>query len=168
MQAIKGMWSKFTGFLEGGLEEEDWEPEQERVIGGYEDPDEQEYDEHLELGIIPDRSKKKRSNVLEFSAAQSEKEGPSVRICYPKVMEDATLISQHLKEGAICVINMQNLDHVIGQRIADYIGGICYALNGHAERLDNYMFLVAPDGVKIDNGLKEDLKSGGWFKKTKQ
>ena len=168
MQGPKGLWKRFLGFLEGGTEEEDWEYEQDMVDYGY--PEEMEYDEGLDLsgGIADmerrDRGRRKTSNVLEFEASPDIPNLITVRIVRPKELQDATLICDHLKSNIICIVDMQGVEHPSAQRIADYLGGVSYALRGQIERIDNYIFVMAPEGAKIDSDLREELKTGGLFK----
>lgn len=170
MQKAKGMWRKFLGFLEGGTEEDDWEDEREDVVN-YRYEEDGEYDEGLDFpsgfsGMERrDRGRdKKSSNVLEFDNVRDVPDLITVRIVKPSELQDATLVCDYIKSNMICIVDMTGVDHVCAQRIADYLGGVCYALRGQIERIDNYIFVMAPEGAKIDSDLREELKGGGLFK----
>lgn len=172
MQSVKGMWKKVTTFLDGGAEEEwDDEPgygEYDGYSAGYDDSyDSDEYeDEGLDLAGITrlDRAgRKKNNNVLEFSNTREAQNLVAVRIARPKEIQDATLICEYLQEGTICIVIMQDVEPPLAQRIADYLGGVSYALKGQVERVDSYIFVIAPEGAKIDSDLKAEIKGGKLF-----
>ena len=169
MQAVKGIWRKFLGFLEGGQEEDDWDDDHDVVDYGYEYERDYEktydegYDDGLDLSGIERRDRgrnKKVSNVVEFDNRRNPEDMTIVRIVRPKEMQDATLVCEYLQEKIICIVDMQGVDHVTAQRIADYLGGVSYALRGQVERIDNYIFVMAPESAKIDSDLREELKNG--------
>lgn len=175
MQKVKSLWGKVVGFLEGGTEEDDWGdsrgfteyyPQSTYQEPSFADTSFDEYDdEGLDFAGLERRdrnrnSSKKVNNVFELDAARKKDDQMIIRICRPKEMQDATLICEYLQNNLICIVDMQGVDHVTAQRIADYLGGVGYALRGHVERIDNYIFVMAPDEVKIDFDLKEDIKSG--------
>ena len=174
MQKITGVWKKFTRFLEGGIEEDDW-PERDYVSGAYDEPYEQEYyEDELDLGATTSRStrssreyaseRERKSNVVAFDTRRAVHEQTIIRIVRPKEMQDATLVCDYMRDNVICIIDMQGAERPTAQRIADYLGGVSYALRGQVERVDSYIFIMAPEGIKIDAELKEELKSGGLFK----
>ena len=170
MQGIIGLWRRFMRFLEGGMEE-DWREESEYLVDSYEGPQEFEYEE-IELssaarhdrGERNERSSKRSSNVVDFDSKRSSPDQIVVRIIRPKEMHDATLVCDYLRDNVICIIDMREAERGTDQRIADYLGGVSYALMGNVERIDSHTFIMAPDGVKIDSELKDELKGGGLFK----
>lgn len=53
-----------------------------------------------------------------------------VFVIKPDEFDDAQMIIDHLNRGQIIVINMEDLDLPTAQRIADFIGGASYAVDG--------------------------------------
>ncbi len=84
-----------------------------------------------------------------------------VVICRPEVVDDATSICEHLKNDIICVVNLEGVERTNAQRIADFLGGSCFALSGEIQRVSNEIFLVAPSSIGISSELKEELKANG-------
>lgn len=170
MQVVKGVWKRFLRFLEGGVDDdEEWDYQDD--MADYGDP----YDHHesgpdqeLDLTGAPSKHKGRRSgNVVDFDTRRDVPDMVTVRIVRPKEIQDATLVCDYLQDAMICIIDMQGADHATAQRIADYLGGVSYALRGSVERIDSYIFIMAPEGVKIDSDLREELKTGGLFKSFK-
>ena len=165
MQAVKGAWRRFLGFLEGGNDDDEWEEEVEYVE--YDEPVESVYDEGLDLAGMDRRDrnrKKKSSNVLEFDSRRDPETQTVVRVSRPKELKDATLICDYLHDNMICIVDMHGVDQEKAQRIADYLGGVTYALRGQVERIDSKIFVMAPESAKITADLKADLETGGWLR----
>ena len=168
MQGAKGLWRRFLGFLEGGVDEEEWDNDSD-MISYDPDDDEIDPDSGLDLGGMERRDRgrgKSSNNVLDFERSRNPQANGKimVKISRPKEMQDATLICESLQEGMICIVGMQGVERTTAQRIADYLGGVSYALRGHVERIDNYIFVIVPEGAKVDSDLKEEIKSSGLFK----
>jgi len=169
MKSLKELGRGVLEFLEGGTDDED--------DGYYTEYDENDFGfdtepkEEIDLSSTTKYERKERvkrnSNVLDFDNRREPQEAPTtVMILRPKEMQDATIVCDHLKDNRVCIIDMKEADRLIAQRIADYLGGVTYALRGHVERIDNLTFVMAPESVKIDSDFREELESGGWFKKS--
>jgi cell division inhibitor SepF len=101
---------------------------------------------------------------VDFDKGREKKTSPEIKILFPKEMQDAAWVCEHLRESKICVINMEKTsERIQAQRIADYLAGASYALNGHIERVNNHIFIMTPGNVKVSHDLKEELKSGKLF-----
>ncbi|MCL2420229.1 MAG: cell division protein SepF [Defluviitaleaceae bacterium] len=170
MQKADGLWKRFLGFLEGGAEdEEDWDGAEYVEYDREFDTKPHLSTEEIDYSSTESYDRKERTkragNVVDFDVKRAPHELTTVMILRPKVVEDATLVCDHLQDNRVCIIDMKDAEHMVGQRIADYLGGVCYALRGHVERIDTHTFVMAPDGVKIDSGFRDELESSGWFKK---
>ena len=158
--SVKSTWNKFLGLLEGGSDDEEWD---EQDSYEYEYAQEEEPVEELELPGTRKDNIKSSSNVVAFDTQRDMVDATTIIITRPQEMQDATLICDHIREGKICIVNMQGTDHVTAQRIADYLGGVSYALNGQVERIDSFIFVMAPVTAKIAADLIDDLKGGKVF-----
>ena len=65
-----------------------------------------------------------------------------VFVIKPDEFDDAQMIIDHLNRGQIIVINMEDLDLPTAQRIADFIGGASYAVNGLFQAISGNIFLA--------------------------
>ena len=85
-----------------------------------------------------------------------------VKVTKPAVVSDATHITKCLKNNEICIVILDGIDNREAQRIADFLGGATYAIEGAIKRLSSTIFMVAPKNVNMsDEDLKEQLKSSG-------
>ena len=84
-----------------------------------------------------------------------------VVITYPKAIEDAATACDYIRQNKTCVINLEDADRVVAQRVADFLGGAAYAVNGDIQRVSADIFIIAPANVNITGELKEELKANG-------
>ncbi len=84
-----------------------------------------------------------------------------VVVMHPTTYDEAQEICDHIKSKKPCIINLENMDHAIAQRIMDFISGSCYTLDGNMQRVTNNIFLIAPENVDILGDFQEELKSNG-------
>lgn len=75
------------------------------------------------------------------------------------------MIIDHLNRGQIIVINMEDLDLPTAQRIADFIGGASYAVNGLFQAISGNIFLATPNGTYVSGDLREELAGGSLWRR---
>lgn len=83
-----------------------------------------------------------------------------VFVIKPDEFDDAQMIIDHLNRGQIIVINMEDLDLPTAQRIADFIGGASYAVDGLFQAISGNIFLATPNGTYVSGDLREKLAGG--------
>ncbi len=84
-----------------------------------------------------------------------------VVISFPSVVSDATSVCNSLRENKTCVVNLEGVDRSNAQRIADFLGGVAYALDADIQRISNEIFIMAPVNVNVSGEVKEELKANG-------
>lgn len=86
-----------------------------------------------------------------------------VVVSSPETFEEAQDICQNIKDKKPVVINLENVEHALAQRITDFVCGACFALNGNIQRVTNQIYIIAPDSVDFagDIDMKDELKSNG-------
>ena len=124
-----------------------------------------EYDYDYET---PRQSSSRRSSsdskILNLPTAGSYSgsgSAPRIVVFSPETLEDARPVCENLKNDVICVINLERLEKAVAQRIADFLGGACDALNGTIQRISHDIFLIAPENVAITSQVREELKNNG-------
>ena len=87
--------------------------------------------------------------------------GPGMEVCVikPTSVDDAREITETLLNNQTVVLNLENLDVEIAQRIIDFASGSTYAISGNLQKISNYIFLVTPTNVDISGDL-QDLLGG--------
>lgn len=97
------------------------------------------------------------SKVVSFQASIQMQ----VVLTSPQGINDATAICDYIKENKTCVVNLEGVDRVNAQRIADFLAGATYSINGEIQRISNEIFIIAPANVHISGEFKEELKASG-------
>lgn len=72
----------------------------------------------------------------------------------PKTADDVQTLIDFLKTKESAIINLDNVDDEISQRVLDFVSGAIYALNGSVHRVAGNIFLLSPEGVGITNSYE--------------
>jgi len=80
----------------------------------------------------------------------------------PESVDEAQLVCDHLKERHVVIVNVEDLDARVAQRVVDFILGSVYALDGEFFDITNRIFAVAPMHVDLVS-IQRDTKSKGFF-----
>jgi len=83
-----------------------------------------------------------------------------VALTSPKDVSSSNIVTDYIKEGKICAVNLTGVERGQAQRIVDVVAGGIYALNGSINRVSKDIFIVAPEGVQVSGELKEELSHG--------
>lgn len=84
-------------------------------------------------------------------------------IVSPQNINDAKDICDHLRANRSIVMNVENLETQIAQRIVDFLSGAVYSLDGNIQKVSAGIFLATPNSVDILGEIKEDLHNKGVF-----
>ncbi len=80
-----------------------------------------------------------------------------VYVIKPQEISESQTVADFLKSGKTIVINMEGLELAPAQRIIDFIGGACYALNGSLQAVSANIFIAAPDSIEVSGDLREEI-----------
>ena len=109
-------------------------------------------------------------DILHFDGNQNKQHtrpNAETVIVRPKVVQDAIEICDHMRAGRMSIINLTGLDTSNAQRIADYLGGVCHALDGVITRVDEGVFTVAPQSHRVMNDYRDATSpDSGFFSKA--
>ena len=83
--------------------------------------------------------------------------GPGMEVCVikPTSVDDAREITETLLNNQTVVLNLENLDVEIAQRIIDFASGSAYAISGNLQKISNYIFIITPACVDISGDFQE-------------
>lgn len=74
-------------------------------------------------------------------------------------IDDAPDVVNNLRVNQVCIVNLEGVELDTAQRIADFLGGASYAMNGNIERINESIFVMAPLGVNIEDLMRHEEKS---------
>ncbi|MBE5923821.1 MAG: cell division protein SepF [Lachnospiraceae bacterium] len=166
--------SKFMDFLKLSDPEEDYEDD---GLFDEDDDDEDDFifqkkkksssydDEDDDYAPKQVRSRQpKASNPSKLVSINSRNNRRSqVFVIKPQDISQAQTVTQYLKEGSLVVINMEGIEIHTAQRIIDFIGGACDALDGSIQGISNNIFIAAPSNVAVTGDLRDEILNQSAF-----
>lgn len=77
----------------------------------------------------------------------------------PATFDEVQGIVDHLKNKRAVVLNLEDTDKAIARRIADFLSGAVYALEGSMQKISNSsIFLLTPAHIEVSLPLRTELK----------
>ena len=139
---------KMLNFM--GFEEEVIEDEEKSA---YEEPRE-------EQSRLKKKDKEKEKGTVISMHAQRQ---VRVVVIEPRSFEEAKGITDNLKNRRPVIINLEQAEADLAQRVVDFISGATYALNGSMQKVGSGIFLFVPNNMDISSDYKEQGKGKGMF-----
>jgi cell division inhibitor SepF len=101
------------------------------------------------------------SRVVPLSNA-SRRGGTEVSVYAPRAFSDVTEIADALRNRQVVIVNLQNADRSLLQRVVDFTSGVAYTIDGKMQKLAEAIYLVVPSGVSVNaQGLRDSMMSDG-------
>lgn len=101
------------------------------------------------------RERKTPPKVVEFPSQSAHSK---IIIYRPVSYEDTMSIIGNLRSRKPIILNMENIDVDVAQRILDFMSGACTALGGDIRKISSKIFAVVPADYEIignSDGYKE-------------
>ncbi len=158
-----------SGFLDkmGGFffkDEENYEPEEER----------EETTAASNTNVWREADFKKnvrKTNLISVPTRNNAKSDPSVMemvLIKATSYDDMQEIAKHIKERKVAVVNFEDMDKDIAQRMVDFLSGATFALDGVPRKVSGGTFIFSSSSVGMvgqimdkneesENGYAEDL-----------
>lgn len=86
----------------------------------------------------------------------------------PRAYSECTQIVDYLKKRNTVVVNLKRVTPDQAKRIADFLQGSLYAMNGSLQKLGGGNFLCAPSNMSIEGKISDDAKSSKSSKDSKE
>lgn len=112
---------------------------------------------HREDTYEDEKPAKKVSQKVTLIRSVKRAPGPGMEVCVikPTSVDDAREITETLLNNQTVVLNLENLDVEIAQRIIDFASGSTYAISGNLQKISNYIFIITPACVDISGDFQE-------------
>jgi len=144
---------KMLNFM--GFEEDVTEDMEEEEKSVREDPREETREEHSWLK----KKDKEKGAVISMHAQRQVR----VVVIEPRTFEEAKGITDNLKSRRPVIVNLEQADQELAQRVVDFVSGATYALNGNMQKVGNAIFLFVPNNMDIASDFKEQTKGKSMF-----
>lgn len=97
------------------------------------------------------------SKLVSINSRSNNRSSNQVYVIKPQEFNEAQKVTDYLKEGKTIVINMEGIEVHAAQRIIDFIGGACYALDGSLQAISANIFIAAPSNIDVTGDLRDEL-----------
>ncbi len=88
--------------------------------------------------------------------------GTEVSVYAPRSFGDVTEIADALRNRQVVIVNLQNADRALLQRVVDFTSGVAYTIDGKIQKLAEAIYLVVPSGIVVNaQGLRDSMMSDG-------
>lgn len=98
---------------------------------------------------MPDRDA--RGHAAEPEPEQMSLKSSTIIFCVRR-KDDSSQIIEYLLTGINVILNFEEVDDALCQRVLDMISGAAFALRGTVARISHRNYLIAPTGVEIVRG----------------
>ena len=114
------------------------------------------------------------SKVVDFHAAIERRDNAmsmtsksTIHTIKPKNFDDAQIVANCLRDRIPVIINFEQTDPNDAARIIDFISGTTYALNGDIKKVNDTVFICAPNNVHVSasDEEKKGAASMPWLSK---
>ena len=99
------------------------------------------------------RTTQDKGKVVQFRNS-SFREELGLYVSKPTAFTDCQDISDILVGGTAVVINLEDFDDELAQRIMDFVSGTVYAINGTLNTIAKRIYLVSPESVTISGDVE--------------
>jgi len=103
------------------------------------------------------RKKEKEKEKATIFNIHSQKQ-VRVVVTEPKTYDEAQGITDNLKNRSPIIVNLEQADAELAERIVDFVSGACYALNGSMQKVGTGIFLFVPNNMDINSEMRIDSK----------
>jgi cell division inhibitor SepF len=101
------------------------------------------------------------SRVVPLAHA-ARRSGTEVSVYSPRSYQDVVEIADSLRNRQVVIVNLQNADRALLQRVVDFTSGVAYTIDGKIQKLAEAIYLVVPSGVVVNAaGLRDSMLSDG-------
>lgn len=135
----------FMGFEEEVIEEEE---KNVRVEPREEQPWKKKKDKEKEKGTVISMHAQRQIRVV---------------VVEPRSFEEVKGITDNIKNRRPVIINLEQADAALAQRVVDFLTGATYALNGSMQKVGSGIFLFVPNNMDISGDYKDLGKGKGMF-----
>lgn len=86
-----------------------------------------------------------------------------VIVVKPEKYSDAAAIADHFKNKKTVVLNLDNTNKDVANRLIDFLGGVAYAADGDLKRIASTTYIIVPVNVDISGDMIEELGNSNDF-----
>ena len=93
---------------------------------------------------------------------KTTRDGLEVCVMKPRNFEDSQDICDVLLSNCVAIVNLEDNDIVVSQRIMDFISGAVYSVNGKLFQISDLIFIAAPGTGDVSGDYNDILAQTGY------
>lgn len=93
---------------------------------------------------------------------KTTRDGLEVCVMKPRNFEDSQDICDVLLSNCVAIVNLEDNDLAVSQRIMDFISGAVYSINGKLFQISDLIFIAAPGTVDVSGDYNDILAQTGY------
>lgn len=93
---------------------------------------------------------------------KTTRDGLEVCVMKPRNFEDSQDICDVLLSNCVAIVNLEENDLAVSQRIMDFISGAVYSINGKLFQISELIFIAAPGTVDVSGDYNDILAQTGY------
>lgn len=139
-----------------------------KFVGYEEEDDDFDYNDSEDIdesgSVDDDFSFKRSSNITSAPKSGKVLNIPAttrlqVIVFKAERFNDVVEIADHFKNKKAIVLNLDNTNKDVANRLIDFLAGVAYAADGELKRIANTSYILVPYNVDISGDLLEELGS---------
>ena len=108
---------------------------------------------------VPEESRKETRRVQRpVSAPVSSGSQVNMVIVKSSDYSDARTVADHILGNRAVLLNLENCNKEMAQRVLDFLSGVVYAQGGDLQRVAHSTYAVTPRNVGLQGELSDELK----------
>ena len=158
----KNFWKKSFVPL-GGNDDEEYYDEEEMMEDQYGEDSYEDEPERQEPAYEEPSFSRRRSKVISMPENRTSASGDTqmkMIIFRPTSYDETQSVIDSLKARKPIIVNLDEIDVAVAQRILDFISGAVYALGGDIKKAARNIFVVAPSNVEVTSNMSAERSSG--------
>ncbi|MDR1159738.1 MAG: cell division protein SepF [Syntrophomonadaceae bacterium] len=121
--------------------------------------EEEANEEDLNLNQFKEKEKvKSKDNVVSIHSNKTVK----VVIAEPISFDEVQMLADHLKNRKQLIINFEKTPPATAQRLADFLSGTIYALEGQYQQLGNNIYIFAPNNTEFSRDMQVLMRKSNY------
>ena len=140
-----------------GYEDKDEYYEEEIIEEVEDEPNDKEPTAGVEYEPIKYPTRQRGNKVLNVHTNMQVK----LIVKKPQSYDEATTICDFLRSNRPVVVNLEDLQRDVAQRIIDFLSGATYSLEGNIHTVTNSIFIIAPKNVDVTGEEEQPFVAEG-------
>ena len=110
---------------------------------------------------IEQKKATKKTNIISVPSRGKNSDNLEIVLFKAVTYDDMQEIARHIKERKIAVVNFEDMDKAVAQRMVDFLSGAAFALDGVPRKVSGGTFIFSCSQVDVSGQIMEG--EGGTF-----